>query len=408
MGALGTLAAQATLFVAMFWNFGVVSGLYLPPTVGVLPLLMAAGTILLAPKSVLMQLPVSLGALAMIGVSIGSLAWSIDPGATAIVLRSWMPGVIATAIAAGLLPQREFMQTMLWLVRVAVVVTFVALALVPETRIHIEADPDAPPYPGWHGFFNHKNVMTPFLCVGIATVMLFDENPTTKWGTLGLIGLLMVGSTSATGLSAGMLVAIGVIWLRIYQSSQKEDLRTSTVFFAASVLGGLAVAAGVVASLATITSAYGKDLTFSGRTFIWEASINFIAERPLLGHGMGALFAFDDISSDSDRFWREVGFRNSHAHNGPLDLMLQLGAVGMVVYALLWFGILRTAWQKLSERPELALWTLSIMVCQAFIALSENALLGGFLGLIVAMKILLIKRESALFAPPVSDMSRWV
>lgn len=408
MGPLGTLAAQATLFVAMLWNFQVVGGLFLPPTLGLLPLLMALGTILLAPKSVLMQLPVSISVLAIIGICTASIAWSIDTGPTSLILRGWIPGVVATAIVAGLLPQREFMQTMLWLVRIAIVVTFMALLAVPETRVHLDPDPNVPPYPGWHGFFPHKNIMTPFLCVGVATVMLFDENPTFKWGTLGLIGVLMVGSTSATGLSAGFLVAIGVAWLRIYQNSQREDLRTSTVFFAASVLGFLAAAIGVVASLATITSAYGKDLTFSGRTFIWEASITAIAERPILGHGVGALFFFEDVSRETDRFWREVGFKNSHAHNGPLDLMLQIGVVGMVIYAVLWFGVLRKAWQSLSDKPELTVWVISILSAQLFIALSENVLLGGFLGLLVAMKVLLIKRESALFAAPVSEMTRWV
>lgn len=408
MGPLGTLAAQATLGLAMFWNFQVIGGLFLPPTLGLLPLLMAIGTILLAPKSVLMQLPVSISVLAIVGICTASIAWSIDTGPTALILRGWIPGVVATAIVAGLLPQKEFMHAMLWVVRIAIVVTVIALAVDPTTRVHLDPDPNVPPYPGWHGFFPHKNIMTPFLCVGVATVMIFDENPTLRWGTLGMIGVLMVGSTSATGLSAGFLVAIGIAWLRIYQNSQREDLRTSTVFFAASALGFLGVAVGAVASLATLTSAYGKDLTFSGRTFIWEASITAIAERPILGHGIGALFFFEDVSRETDRFWREVGFKNSHAHNGPLDLMLQIGVIGMVVYAVLWFGVLRTGWQSLGKKPDLAVWVISIMFAQLFIALSENVLLGGFLGILVAMKVLLIKRESALFAPPASEMTRWV
>ncbi len=408
MGPLGTLAAQLTLGLAMFWNFQVIGGLFLPPTLGLMPLLMAMGTILLAPRSVLMQLPVSISVLAIIGICTASIAWSIDTGPTSLILRGWIPGVVAVAIVAGLLPQKDFMQAMLWVIRIAIAVTVIALVLRPETRVHLDPDPEVAPYPGWHGFFPHKNIMTPFLCVGVATVMIFDENPTLKWGTLGMIGILMVGSTSATGLSAGVLVAVGVAWLRIYQNSQREDLRTSTVFFAASVLGFLSVAVGVVASLATITTAYGKDLTFSGRTFIWEASITAIAERPILGHGIGALFYFEEISTETDRFWREVGFKNSHAHNGPLDLMLQIGVIGMVIYAVLWFGVLRSGWQAIRPRPDLAVWVISILVAQLFIALSENVLLGGFLGVLIAMKVLLIKRESALFAPPPSEITRWI
>lgn len=407
MGPVGTLACQAAIVLGVLWSFGVIASFFLPPTLGLLPLLLAMGALVLAPKTVVMQLPVSLSVLGIVTVCISSLAWTIDPVATSVVLRNWMPSVLALVLAAGMLPLRDVAAALVWAVRIAVVITVIALVISPAARIHLDPDPDVPPYPGWHGFFLHKNRMTPFLVSAIATVVVFDRSFLIKWGTVGVIGVLMVGSTSATGISAAFLIVVALVWLRIYQSSRREDLRTSTLFFSASVLGFLGMAAGIVASLATITSAYGKELTFSGRTYIWAASLDAIGRRPFFGHGVGALFWQNDVSPETAQIWRQVGFEASHAHNGALDLALQVGVVGLAIYAVLWVSVFRRGWSVLNERPDLSVWVVSILFAHAFMSLSEDVYLAGWLALLSFMKVLLARRSDSLYAPPLNQMSRW-
>lgn len=407
MGPIGTVACQVAIVFAVLWTFGAIGSFFLPTLLGLFPLLLVMGALMLAPKTVVMQLPVSFSVLGMITLSVASVAWTIDPEATSVAVRNVIPSLIAVVLAAGMLPLRDVGNALIWAVRIAVVITVFGLLTDPTTRIHLPEDPDQLVLPGWHGYFLHKNRMTPFLVTGIATVFVFDRSIVIKWATLGVIGVLMVGSTSATGLSAAFLVVVALVWLRIFQSSQREDLRNSTLFFSASVLGFLGVVAGSVASLATITGAYGKEVTFSGRTFIWAASIDAIQRRPLLGHGVGALFWQLDVSPETAEIWRQVGFKAGHAHNGALDLALQIGLIGLAVYAVLWLSVFRKAWAGLNERPNLSVWVVSILFAQAFMSISEDVYLGGWLVLLCLMKVLLIRRSDSLYAPPLGQMSRW-
>jgi O-antigen ligase len=405
MGPVGTLACQFSIVLSLLWMFGVLAELVLPNSVAILALLPALGSLFLAPKSVLSRYPVSLTILAFGAVFAMSLAWTIDPIATTVSTRQFVPPLVAVVIASGLIPLRDVGVALVWTVRIAVAATIIALVLYPATRTHVSTDIYLDDYPGWHGFFFHKNKMTPFLVFGAASVLAFDRTFVVKWGTLGLIGLLLLGSTSATGISAAFLVGVTWVWLRIYQG--QEDLRNSTIFSTLSAVGFLIVVVGAVTSLATITSAYGKELTFSGRTFIWTASIDAIQRRPLFGHGLGALFWQEGVSPETAEIWRQVGFPNTHAHNGALDLALQLGLVGLAVFTVLWVTTFGQAWGMLRTEPDLAAWIVAVLIAQMFMSLSEDVYLGGWIAVLVMMKVLLMRRPESLHAPPIKDATKW-
>ncbi|MDH3679150.1 MAG: O-antigen ligase family protein [Acidimicrobiia bacterium] len=405
MGPVGTLACQASVVLGLIWSFGALTSFFLPTSTGVLALAPALGAVFLAPKSVVMQFPVSLSLLAVITIVTASVAWTIDPFATSVVLRGIVPAILGVILAAGLLPLRDLGDALVWAVRLTVVITILALVAYPETRTHLSTGDFVDNYPGWHGFFIHKNKMSPFLVFGVATVLTFDRSGLFKWGTLGVLGVLLIGSTSATGISAAVLIVVAWVWLRIYQG--QDDLRTSTVFFSVSALGFLVLVAGSIMSLATITGAYGKELTFSGRTFIWQASIEAIQRRPLFGHGLGALFWVEGISPETAEIWRQVGFRNSHAHNGALDLALQIGLVGLAIFAVVWLTTFGRAWRALRTQPDLSVWVVSVLFAQMFMSISEDVYLGGWIAVLAMMKLLLLRRPESLKAGRIGQMSKW-
>ncbi len=406
MGPLGTLASQGAVVLGVLWVFGVMAELILPPSIGLLALFPMIGALLLAPRTLIMQLPISFSILGIVSIPVASLAWTVDATASSVNVRSFIPSIIAIILAAGVLTLRDFTTALLWAIRVAVVVTVVALILMPATRSHVIGGVDGEPYPGWHGLFYHKNKMTPFLAMALPTVLVFDKNPVTKWGTLAVIGALMVGSTSATGISGGFFAVIAWYWLRTYQK-QRDD-RDSTLLFMVSLLGLLAVVGGAIASFATITSAYGKDTTLSGRTDIWEASFEALTRRPWLGHGFGALFWQETVSPETAEIWRHVGFEASHAHNGALDLALQIGLVGLLVFSVLWLSVIKTAWSRIHTSPDLSIWILAVLAANFVIGLTEDVFLGGWIAIFAAMKVLLMRRESALMQPSWRDgIAKW-
>ena len=406
MGPIGTVATQASVVIALLWTLGAFSWLLLPPTLGLLPLMSMCGALLLAPKSVIMQIPVSFSVLGMIGFTVASVTWSIDPDVTMILIRNFVPSFIAVGLAAGVLTQRDMADALVWTIRIAVAITVIALVLVPATRWHTVGGVNGQPYPGWHGFFIHKNNMAPFMAMGIPTVLIFDRNPVLKWGTLSLIGALLLGSTSATGISGAFFTVIVLAWLRVY--TQQDDSRNSTLLASISVIGTLAVVGTAVASFATITSAYGKDTSLSGRTEIWEASLAALSREPTFGYGFGALFWRLDISPETDEIWRHVGFDASHAHNGALDLALQIGLLGLLVFSVLYLSVFAGAWRILRTNTDLGVWMLSVLAANFLIGLTEDVFYGGWICLFIIMRVLLMRRESSLNTPSWTEgIARW-
>lgn len=406
MGPLGTIAAQLSLVAGLLWAMGALGGLLLPPTIGILTIAPAFGALLLAPRTILMQFPVSLSILGIFAIAVGSIAWTIDPVASSATLKGSIPAMLAVVLAGGMLGLRDTADGLIWAIRVALLVTFIALAAFPETRAHF-GDGGAIDYPGWHGFFNHKNNMASFLVLAIPTILTFSRSALAKWSTMALICVLLAGSTSATGVSAAFFAGVAWIWLRIYQS--QKDARNSTLLALVSLLGSLGVVAAALSSIATITSAYGKDTTFSGRTEIWEASLDALSRKPWLGHGFGALFWREDISSETAEIWRQVGFEASHAHNGALDLALQIGLVGLAIFAILFISTLRMGWHALSTQPDLGIWVVSAMSANLLMSFSEDVFFGGWLAVFALMKMLLMRRPESINRPSWRDgpISKW-
>ena len=362
MGPIGTLALQAGLIYSLLWVFGAFADLFLPPSLGIGGLALALGAILLSPRRVLMEFPVSFTLLGMIVLVVGSVLWSVDAPATSATQRALLPATFAIFIAAGLLTLKDMTDGLLWAIRIAAVVSIVAIILFPEARVHVGVQSGGQDdYAGWHGLFNHKNNMMEFFVFAIPTVLIFDKQKLFKWGTLGMIAILAAGSTSATGVSSAFFVIIAYVWLQAYRNRHNGDKRDSTLLFLSSVTGALAVVAIVFASFETLTNAYGKDTTLSGRTEIWEAVIDAIFRRPILGHGYAGLFNQEAFSAETSEIWTQVGFRASHAHSGVLDLVLQLGIVGLVIFAAMWGSVVWRSWDGMSKQPDLGIWILCIV-----------------------------------------------
>jgi O-antigen ligase len=98
------------------------------------------------------------------------------------------------------------------------------------------------------------------------------------------------------------------------------------LFYSIAVLN---VIPGLDVILTPITSATGKDLTFSNRTEIWAIIKDHIDLRPILGSGYGAYWGGEVPSSPSFVFIRRLYFYPFESHNGYLEVVNDLGFVGL-------------------------------------------------------------------------------
>lgn len=76
-------------------------------------------------------------------------------------------------------------------------------------------------------------------------------------------------------------------------------------------------------SFIDISSTVGRTETLTERSEIWAFLVPYALENSMLGHGYGG-------------FWTEAirGQSSSHAHNGYLDVILDLGFVGLIFFSL--------------------------------------------------------------------------
>ena len=96
------------------------------------------------------------------------------------------------------------------------------------------------------------------------------------------------------------------------------------------------------------------DLTFTNRTFIWDAIIPEIWRHPWTGAGFGSFWAtgrlLNPINARPDEFFMDAKLINE-AHNGYIDITLQAGFIGLALALLV---MIRSMWQlcrAISIRP---------------------------------------------------------
>jgi O-antigen ligase len=116
------------------------------------------------------------------------------------------------------------------------------------------------------------------------------------------------------------------------------------------------VAALLIAKAAVIFEVLGRDVTFTGRIPLWLASWNDVLQRPWLGYGYRAYWLGPD--SPSQVIWYTDDGRYtypSHGHNAFLDLTLELGFVGLTVFAMFLYRCCYQTYQYIREGKD-GLW----------------------------------------------------
>jgi O-antigen ligase len=119
----------------------------------------------------------------------------------------------------------------------------------------------------------------------------------------------------------------------------------------ALVLGSVCIAICVLLMFVAIPYAadiarlFGRDLTFTGRTEVWEVVTRSISKRPVLGYGFYSFWQGMTGQSADAILATHWGF--GYAHNGMLEILLQLGFVGLIIFLLSLFSAIGNAWRCL-------------------------------------------------------------
>lgn len=265
-----------------------------------------------------------------------SVLWGDDPGYSAERLRTYVPLLLATVLAGGLLSADEVLQSLRRAFVVILGSSLLVLAVDPDSRMRFPGSSEV----AFHAQFP-KNTYGGLLVFGLVLVLAAPRR--LNFVLVPSLGVLIALNRSVTAWGVALALAGSVLVGRAV-------LRRLGPRSAAPVLG----LAGVVAvgsvlllvqglSTATLTLV-GKDPTLSDRTAIWAACWDQIKVAPSLGHGA---FTFLNPASDSPAtlaIWAHFqNYRPPHPHNGLLDVWGQVGLLGVAVFALMVLAGLRRA-----------------------------------------------------------------
>ncbi|HWH25492.1 MAG TPA: O-antigen ligase family protein [Pseudolysinimonas sp.] len=353
-----TLAAgDLWRYLFSWWGWGAI----------VLVLLTLAVIELVRDRVDLRRLPYPLlGFLALITASI---AWSAYPGSSAIgVAGTFVTTAFAVFLAVGIdfgTFVRSLGLALRWILGLSLLFELFVSVVIRQHILpfwvdysHLEKIPNA--Y-YWsrnalfegdriQGIVGNSNLLglAALLALIVFAVQFAARSASRAWaGAWMLVALLTLSLTrSSTVLVAAVAVAVVAVFLVIVR---RRSGRARTAWFA----GGIVVAAaGIAAALVfrgPLLTLLGKSPDLTSRLDIWNTVVGLATQRPAFGWGWISYWA------PWEPFYNDLvvikGVTYYQAHNAWIDLFLQLGIVGIVVFAGLVLATLVRSWAQAVDLP---------------------------------------------------------
>ena len=203
----------------------------------------------------------------------------------------------------------------------------------------------------WQGIFPQKNI-----CGSIMTALLlpafYVQIKSRTAGILRSCYVLVVLAIIAMSRSAGAWLTCSACLLfvlcmhLIVRLPNKEIIAIS--FLTTSVIG--LVAFLTLRNFTTLMYALGKDPTLTGRTTLWTVLLNSAMKHPLLGYGYSAFWSMD-LKGESANAQIALHWRMGYAENGVIQLLLELGVIGVLLYGLVFFRATKDAITCILNKP---------------------------------------------------------
>ncbi|MGF1479255.1 MAG: O-antigen ligase family protein [Cyanophyceae cyanobacterium] len=343
--------------------------------------------------------------LLLIGLAVASVAWSYAP---AITVRRTVALVGTTLFGLYFATRYSIKQQLKllgWALGIATILSFLFILFLPKYGIM-----GGPIHPGiWRGIYTHKNNLGKVMVIGVIVFLIlstnFSKHRFVLWCGFSFSTLLLIFSTSKTSLIIGILF---LLFFCLYYAVQRRYGITLPLVAALILVSG-AFSAQVAAKiylpivLSETGSAIVENLpvlsknentvssqprqeeqspqkatleniqTLTGRTKLWPLVLNSIKRRPWLGYGYSG---FWQVTQEGKEISQAVGSWASHAHNGLLNVWLDLGIVGVLIFLASFTLTCVRILNQLAKKVTLEnVWALSYLAYMVLANLTQTTLL---------------------------------
>ena len=178
--------------------------------------------------------------------------------------------------------------------------------------------------------------------------------------------LYVVVAARSAGAMLGLVIAAAVFAFLIALRPLGALMRGTATFFLGFVLLVAALNYRALSSAMIEMGArfFDKDLTLTGRTYLWQRAYDLIAETPWLGKGFHSFWL--QGNPDAEGLWQYAGIRSREGfnfHNAAIEILVHLGWFGLVVYTLVVVIALGILIARFLTRPNLFIcFWLSVLV----------------------------------------------
>ncbi|WP_158914607.1 O-antigen ligase [Caulobacter sp. S45] len=286
--------------------------------------------------------------------AIASTCWSDAPGQTAKLATELMITALLGCLIGGFVDQRKAVSALM-----AASFLFMTACVLAGAR---HAGDNA-----LIGIVRSKNAVASVACLLVLSsiAVSVDAQQSRRMRLMGLCGIPLAVATLFLARSAGAVVAAvasaGILFALATLSRVRLEYR---VFLVAGLAVALAPIAFVAKTLPAAIQGFAanvlhKDATLTGRTYLWRRAHDYIAARPLLGHGYGAFWRQGSIEAEG--LWRALYIKSRmgfNFHNSFIEMLVNLGWSGecLLVLAIMaaLVGLLRQLFMR--PRPYTAFW----------------------------------------------------
>jgi exopolysaccharide production protein ExoQ len=262
--------------------------------------------------------------IAVLAFAFASVSWSQDPALTFRRSIALTLSLVFGVYLASRFSKKEQFRLLAWAFAVCIIFSFIfeLLGLNPSEGS-----------PGWYGVFDIKNELGQAMVLS-AMVFLFWKKVEPEHRALATAGF--IASVTLLALSLAMTAIVVFAVLMVLLPYLQWTLRKSTRGMVAGI--AFLLAAGTLSALYTVTHLeevtgfLGKDPALTGRMPLWIVAGVMALQRPWLGYGFNAFWLPDETYTP--RIWHLLTWMPPQAHNGVLELWLELGLVGTGLFLL--------------------------------------------------------------------------
>lgn len=239
----------------------------------------------------------------------------------------------------------------------------------------LSIDPDG----NYKGFTFTKNVWGQFALL-MALIFMFlalsKNRPRLNWWLFGLASISLVATRSATTILIFLTATFVVLYWAVsrrYGSKLQAALLILGILSMISILGYFITHGSLPFDLLLQAGlgSVGKDATLTGRTELWRWMGYEIARHPWFGAGFGGFWT--GLEGPSFTIVQHFSWRPGQAHNGYIDVVNQLGYIGLGLLVFVLLTHLRNIYRINKSGDGLsAVFHLSILVASLMLNVSET------------------------------------